>query len=80
MTLPDEDVIGFLESHFILGHKNIQKEEHVGMSRGYKSTQQAVGTTNGAGGRNVQFLVLAADGTVLHTATVDEFTSGGIKG
>ena len=26
------------------------------------------------------FDVLAADGTVLHTATVDEFTSGGIKG
>ena len=66
MTLPDDDVINFLENHFILGHKNIHKDEHVGMSRGYSKTQHAVGTTNGAGGRNVQFLVIAPDGVVLH--------------
>ncbi len=66
MTLPDEDVFELLRDHFVLGARNIEKEEHVGLSHGYKSSQSAVGTTNGAGGRNVQLLVLAADGTVLH--------------
>ncbi|HEB52229.1 MAG TPA: hypothetical protein ENI87_03125 [bacterium] len=66
MTLPDADVIDFISSRFILSHKNIQKERHVGLSHGYRPSQSAVGTTNGAGGRNVQFLVLAADETVVH--------------
>ncbi|MFK7739905.1 MAG: hypothetical protein AB8H80_06240 [Planctomycetota bacterium] len=66
MTLPNEDVRAFLQDHFVLAYKNIEKEKHVGVSHGYKCTQDAVGTTNGAGGRNVQFFVLAADTTVLH--------------
>ena len=66
MTLPNDDVLDLLESRFVLGHQNIQKELHVGLSHGYRRTQSAVGTTNGAGGRNVQFIVLAADETVLH--------------
>ena len=66
MTLPNEDVISFLQSRFILVHRNIEKDDHVGLSHGYKTTQCAVGTTNGAGPRNVQFLILASDETVLH--------------
>jgi hypothetical protein len=66
VTLPNDDVITFLDSRFILVHRNIQKDLHVGMSHGYTPSQSAVGTTNGAGPRNVQFLILAADETVLH--------------
>lgn len=66
VTLPNDDVIDFIGSRFILAHKNIEKAEHVGMSHGYSPSQSAVGTTNGAGPRNVQFLILAADKTVLH--------------
>lgn len=66
MTLPNNDVIDFIGSRFILAHKNIEKAKHVGMSQGYSKSQSAVGTTNGAGPRNVQFLILAADETVLH--------------
>ncbi|MFN3243579.1 MAG: hypothetical protein ACE37K_18890 [Planctomycetota bacterium] len=66
MTLPNDDIIQFLDGRFVLCHRNIEKEEHVGMSHGYKSNQSAVGTTNGAGPRNVQFMVLADDETVLH--------------
>ncbi|MFT4514994.1 MAG: hypothetical protein ACI89X_002525 [Planctomycetota bacterium] len=66
VTLPDNDVIDFIGTRFILAHRNIEKDEHVGMSHGYSPSQSAVGTTNGAGPRNVQFLILAADATVLH--------------
>ena len=66
MTLPTDDVIQFLEGRFVLCHRNIEADKHVGLSHGYKPTQSAVGTTNGAGPRNVQFLVLAHDETVLH--------------
>ena len=66
MTLPNDDVINFIDSRFVLAHRNIERDKHVGMSHGYKPTQSAVGTTNGAGPRNVQFMILAADETVLH--------------
>lgn len=66
MTLPKQDVREFLENYFVLSHRNIEKDEHVGTSHGYRCDQSAVGTTNGAGGRNVQFVVLAPDETVLH--------------
>ena len=66
MSLPNDEVLELLESEFVLGNRNIEKEEHVGMSHGYKKTQTAVGTTNGAGGRNVQIIVMATDSTVLH--------------
>ena len=66
MTLPNDDIVQFLDGRFVLSHRNIEKDAHVGMSHGYKPTQSAVGTTNGAGPRNVQFLVLAHDETVLH--------------
>lgn len=55
-----------LESDFVLGWKNIYKQDYVGYSYGYKPRDSSVGTTNGAGGHNVQILVLSADLTVLH--------------
>ncbi|MEO6596613.1 MAG: hypothetical protein ABIP94_17840 [Planctomycetota bacterium] len=66
MTLPNQDVLELLEDRFVLGFRNIERASHVGLSHGYKPQQTAVGTTNGAGGRNVQIVVLATDGTVLH--------------
>lgn len=66
MTLPDEHVLSLLRDRFVLGARNIERDRHVGTSHGYKRTQTAVGTTNGAGGRNVQILVLATDSTVVH--------------
>jgi hypothetical protein len=55
-----------LQDRFVVGFANIEKDKHVGMSHGYRPDQTAVGTTNGAGGRNVQLIVLDSDGTVLH--------------
>lgn len=55
-----------LAEQFVLGARNIERASHVGLSHGYRCDQSAVGTTNGAGGRNVQILVLAADETVVH--------------
>lgn len=66
MTLPNQDVLDFIGTRFVLAHRNIEKDEHVGLSHGYRTNQSSVGTTNGAGPRNVQFLILAADKTVLH--------------
>lgn len=66
MSLPNEEVLDLLRERFVLGARNIERDHHVGISHGYRCTQTAVGTTNGAGGRNVQILVLAADGVVLH--------------
>ncbi|MFY9340859.1 MAG: hypothetical protein WAT39_00125 [Planctomycetota bacterium] len=66
MTLPNEEVMDLLRTRFVVGTRNIEREGHVGMSHGYGPTQTAVGTTNGAGGRNVQLVVLSADETVVH--------------
>jgi len=66
VSLPNSEVLDLLRTSFVVGWTNIQKESHVGMSHGYRCDQTAVGTTNGAGGRNVQLVALAADGRVLH--------------
>lgn len=66
MSLPNEEVLDLLQERFVVGFHNIEREKHVGLSHGYRPNQTAVGTTNGAGGRNVQLIVLASDGTVLH--------------
>jgi hypothetical protein len=59
-------VIAELKSDWILSWKNIVTEQYVGDSHGYSCDQTAVGTTNGAGGRNVQLFMLSPDGVVLH--------------
>src|SRR6476659_10094618 len=66
VTLPNPEVMALLQDRFVVGTRNIEREQHVGLSQGYSCNQTAVGTTNGAGGRNVQILVLAADETVVH--------------
>ncbi len=66
MSLPDDRVLELLASDFVVGWHNIEREDYTGKSRGYHRGQTAVGTTNGAGGRNVQLFVLAPDSTVLH--------------
>ena len=55
-----------LKKHFVVGWKNIWREDYVGNSHGYTTEQEAVGTTNGAGPRNMQTFVLSGDGRVLH--------------
>src|SRR5688500_13686309 len=55
-----------LRERFVVGARNIERDGHVGTSHGYSCDQAAVGTTNGAGGRNVQLLFLASDETVVH--------------
>ncbi len=66
ITLANDLVMEQLRDHFVLGRSNLERELHVGLSLGYRRDQTAVGTTNGSGGRNVQMVFLAADGTVLH--------------
>lgn len=66
MTLPDEKVLSKLRDNFVVGWRSIEKEEYCGSSRGYGRTHTAVGTTNGAGGSNVQLFVLSPDLVVLH--------------
>lgn len=66
MTLADEKVLEVLKDRYVVGWRNVMNEEWVGQSHGYSRSQQAVGTTNGAGGRNVQIFVLSPDLVVLH--------------
>ncbi len=55
-----------LQSDFVLGWKDIIREDYVGRSFGYSSRQTSVGTTNGAGPHNVQIFILSPDLVVLH--------------
>ena len=55
-----------LRDDFVCGWTNIRRESYVGYSLGYSPRQGAVGTTNGAGAHNVQILMLAGDGVVVH--------------
>ncbi|MBX3463769.1 MAG: hypothetical protein KF830_11405 [Planctomycetes bacterium] len=65
LVLADPGVHELLATRFVLGWRNIERERHVGLSQGYTAEQTAVGSTNGAGGRNVQVVLLASDATVL---------------
>jgi len=66
VSLPSEAVYPILQNDFVLGWKNIRREDYVGGSFGYTRRQACVGTTNGAGAHNVQIFVLSKDLTVLH--------------
>ena len=66
MSLSQEPAFSTLKKHFVVGWKNNQREDYVGTSHGYTCEQAAVGTTNGAGPRNMQTFVLSPDGVVLH--------------
>lgn len=66
VTLPDPEVLAELKQNFVVGWQNIERNQYVGLSHGYCKEQTAVGTTNGAGGRNVQLVIMTADKVVLH--------------
>lgn len=66
MSLSAKPVLNLLETDFVVGWENIQREDYVGSSHGYTTDEVAVGTTNGAGPRNMQTFVLSGDGTVMH--------------
>jgi hypothetical protein len=66
VTLANPEVLKALHEDFVVGWKNIEREPWRGESQGYSCTQTALGTTNGAGARNVQIFVLSADLRVLH--------------
>jgi hypothetical protein len=66
VTLADSTVRSLLRDRFVVGWHNIWRESYVGQSHGYSRRQAAVGTTNGAGGRNMQVFVLTPDLVVLH--------------
>ncbi len=66
MTLANDTVRAMLRERFVVGWQNIWREAYVGQSNGYRKEQTAVGTTNGAGGRNMQVFVLSGDLVVLH--------------
>lgn len=56
-----------LQSDFEVGWFDIKREDYVGYSSGYSYKGHcAVGTTNGAGPRNVQIFILSSDKVVLH--------------
>jgi hypothetical protein len=59
-------VLPLLATDFVVGWQDSEGEDHVGYSHGYAPRQSALGTTNGAGGHNVQIFVLSADRVVLH--------------
>lgn len=66
MTLANVTVRNMLQDRFVVGWHNIWREPYVGQSHGYTKNQTAIGTTNGAGGRNMQVFVLSPDLVVLH--------------
>ena len=65
MTLPNKALLRMLKRDFVVGWKDIRNEDFCGVSHGYSKSQTAVGTTNGAGGRNVQIFVLSPDKRVM---------------
>lgn len=66
MTLANPEVLTTLARDYVVGWKNIEREPWRGESRGYTRNQTALGTSNGAGARNVQIFVLSPDLVVLH--------------
>ena len=67
MTLSEPKVIERLSKNFVCGWRNIQGvETYAGKSHDHAVASNALHTTNGAGGHNVQMLFVAPSGNVLH--------------
>lgn len=66
VTLPVEPVFSLLRERFVIGWKNIIREQFVGRSHGYDLEDTAIGTTNGAGPHNIHTFVISPDGVVMH--------------
>lgn len=67
MTLSDPNLLKLLHDHFVCGWRNISGvEAYAGKSHSHPVKSTALHTTNGAGGRNVQMLMISPTGNVLH--------------
>lgn len=67
MSLSQDPIIERLSKHFVCGWRNIHGvEEFAGRSHAHPPDSSAVHTTNGAGGRNIQMIVISPAGDVLH--------------
>ena len=66
MSLPKKQVLSLLKNEWVVGWKNIEKENYVGRSFGYSKEQTSIGTTNGAGPTNIQLFMLSPDLVVMH--------------
>jgi hypothetical protein len=66
VSLSKEPAYSQLKNHYVCGYKNIMGEPYAGNSGTHTTRGNAVDTTNGAGGHNIQLFVMTADGVVLH--------------
>ena len=67
MSLSQDPIVERLKDHFVCGWRNIHGvEDFAGKSHSHPVESTAVHTTNGAGGRNVQMIIISPDGYVLH--------------
>lgn len=67
MTLSDDGVIQRLRDRFVCVWRNIAgREAYAGQSNKHGAANAAVETTNGAGHHNVQMLLCAPEGRILH--------------
>lgn len=67
MSLSQDPIVERLQKHFVCGWKNIHGvEKFAGKSHSHPVKSTAVHTTNGAGGSNIQMIILDPDGHVLH--------------
>jgi len=67
VSLSQDPIIERLSKNFVCGWRNIHGvEEFAGRSHAHPADSSAVHTTNGAGGRNIQMIILSPAGDVLH--------------
>jgi hypothetical protein len=67
VSLSQDPIIERLRERFVCGWRNIHGvEEYAGSSHSHPVDSSAVHTTNGAGGRNIQMILISPAGEVLH--------------
>ncbi len=66
VSLSQEPALSALKNHFVCGTKDITNEPYAGESGMHDNFGNAVVTTNGAGGHNLQLFMLSPDGVVLN--------------
>jgi len=67
VSLSQDPIIELLNQHFICGWRNINGvEAYAGRSHGHPVCSTATHTSNGAGGRNVQIMIISPERDVLH--------------
>jgi len=67
VTLSDPKLLGLLHDRFVCGWRNIGGvESYAGKSHNHPVKSTALHTSNGAGGRNIQMLMISPTGNVLH--------------